>query len=183
MNRRFVFDTNCIIDLEEDRPSAAAVRSLIAAWRIGEIDLAVVAVSASENHRDGSTGRNYSAFEAKLQVAGLSGVHVLLPPAIWDVSFWDHALWTDQEMEGLAVRAYSALFPNSSKAPPADAAKNSKWRNQLCDAIVVWSCIYHDWRHLVTRDENFHRRASALGELGLREILYPDVAAGLIGFS
>jgi len=179
MRKRFVLDTNCIIDLEENRPNAVWLCKLVDAWRSGRIDLAVVAVSASENQTDGSGGRDYSAFEAKLDLAGLAGIHVLLPLLRWDVSLWDHALWPSDEMNELATRVHQTLFPASSEASPADAASIPKWRNKLCDAAIAWSCIYHDWRSLVTRDKNFHHRAAALRELGLAEICYPADAVGL----
>lgn len=178
MRRRFVLDTNCIIDLEEDRENARALRELIDAWKSGHIDLAVVAVSASENQKDGLAGRDFSAFEAKLARAGLTGVTMLLPLMMWDVSFWDHALWTNPEMEALANRLRDALFPNAGEYPPSDVASNSKWRNQLCDAVVAWSCIYHAWPCLVTSDGNFHKHAASLRKLGLSEVVYPIDAAG-----
>lgn len=51
---RFTLDTNCIIDLEENRPSAEYVRVIVEAWKNGRIALAVVAVSASENQKFGT---------------------------------------------------------------------------------------------------------------------------------
>ena len=85
MTRKFTLDTNCIIDLEENRANAEHVRSLVNAWKNGQIELAVVAVSASENQKGGTASRDFTAFEAKLDDVGLAGVHHLLPLAKWDV--------------------------------------------------------------------------------------------------
>jgi len=141
MTLKLALDTNCIIDLEENRPDAPHIRTLIGAWKDGRAELAVVAVTASENQLGGIAGRNYSAFEARLSNVGLSGVSHLLPLAIWEVFYWDHALWSSDEMEKLASRIRSILFPGISIAPPATIENNSVWRNKICDVLIAWSCI------------------------------------------
>lgn len=44
-------DTNCIIDVAEERPSAVHVRGFLEAARTGTINLALVASSASERQQ------------------------------------------------------------------------------------------------------------------------------------
>jgi hypothetical protein len=44
---KFTLDTNCIIDLEENRPDAEHVRKIVQAWRSGRIELAVVPVGVA----------------------------------------------------------------------------------------------------------------------------------------
>lgn len=170
---KFTLDTNCIIDLEENRPNAEYVRHLINAWENGRIELAVVAVSASENQMDGFPSRSFTTFEAKLSTVGLAGVHHLLPMAYWDVFYWDHALWVDDETEKLESKIWAALFPKITATPPENHEENSQWRNQLCDVQVAWSCIHHKWGVLVTSDKNFHVRKCELVELGLQDLVFP----------
>ena len=177
MTRRVALDTNCLIDLEENRPDACHIRALIAAWKKSQIELAVVAVSASENQPSGTASQDFCAFEAKLDAVGLTGVHHLLPLAIWDVFYWDHALWSSSEMESLEQEIRGILFPGIATAPPTNVNENSVWRNHMCDVMVSWSCIHHDWQSLVTRDTNFHDHKSELAALGLYEVLYPTDAA------
>lgn len=179
MTPQFTLDTNCIIDLEENRTDAHHIRTLIAAWEDGRVLLAVVAVSASENQLGGNASRDFGAFEAKLNNVGLTGVHHLLPLAIWDVFYWDHTLWSSDEMERLESQIRSILFPGIPTAPPTNIDENSVWRNQMCDVLVAWSCIHHEWEYLVTRDKNFHDHKHELARLGLRRILYPADAAQL----
>jgi len=174
--KKLVLDTNCIIDLEDNRPDAGALRTLIAAWRGQQLDLAVVAVSASENQPSGVTSRSYSDFERKLDRVGLAGAYELMPFAIWDVCFWDHALWSSDDMAALEARVRAVLFPGVVMVPPTDVQANSKWRNQMCDVLVAWSCIHHNWPCLVTRDKNFHKHRAELLALGLVDIVYPAEA-------
>jgi len=70
---RITFDTNCIIDLEEQRPDYKYLTQIIDAWRNGEIELAVVAISASENQRQGRINKTYQHFLEKLAAVGLTG--------------------------------------------------------------------------------------------------------------
>jgi hypothetical protein len=177
MAAKLVLDTNCLIDLEENRPDAQHLRTLIWAWKDGRVELAVVAVSASENQPGGIAARNYDAFEAKLNNIGLSGVRQLLPLAIWDIFYWDHALFSSDEMERLVSRIRALLFPGIVIGPPANIEENSVWRNKMCDVLVAWSCIHHEWAGLVTRDKNFHDHKHELAKLGLHYILYPADAA------
>lgn len=48
MIKKYTLDTNCIIDLEESRPDAPHLKKMIVDHNKGKIDLAVVAISASE---------------------------------------------------------------------------------------------------------------------------------------
>jgi hypothetical protein len=179
MPAKLVLDTNCLIDLERNAQDAQHIRTLIGAWKDGRIELAVVAVSASENQRGGTASKTYNAFEAKLSSIGLSGVRQLLPLAIWDIFYWDHALWSTDEMEKLLSQIRSILFPGIPIAPPANVEENSVCRNHMCDVMVAWSCIHHEWTCLVTRDKNFHRHKRALASLGLHDVRHPADAADL----
>ncbi|RJG08654.1 hypothetical protein D3879_22430 [Pseudomonas cavernicola] len=176
---KFTLDTNCIIDLEENRSNAEHVRKLVDAWKNGRIELAVVAVSASENQQGGTANRHFSAFEKKLERAGLTGVQYLLPLAKWDVFYWDHVLSADDEMEKLESEIRNILFPNIQATPPESIEENSVWRNQLCDVLVAWSHAFHKWDYLVTSDENFHKHKDELKKAGINEVLYPKDAAHL----
>ena len=177
MTRKLALDTNCLIDLEENRPDAHHVRTLIGAWKKGQVELAVVAVSASENQPRGIPSRDFGVFEAKLNNLGLAGIHHLLPLAIWDVFYWDHALWSSAEMEAMESKIRGILFPGIPMAPPTNIDEYSVWRNRMCDVQVAWSCIHHQWECLVTRDKNFLDHHVELAAFGLREVLCPADAA------
>ncbi|MHC4680082.1 MAG: hypothetical protein ACYTEK_15445 [Planctomycetota bacterium] len=176
---KFTLDTNCIIDLEENRPNAEHVRKLVQAWKAGQIELAVVAVSASENQKSGTASRDFATFEEKLENVGLSGVQRLLPLAKWDVFYWNHARWSDDEMERLESKIRGILFPNIQSKPPENIEANSTWRNQLCDVLVAWSHAFYKWDYLVTGDENFHDHKNELKKVGVNEVVYPKKAARL----
>lgn len=177
--KKFTLDTNCIIDLEENRPNAEHIRKLVQAWKTGRIELAVVAVSASENQKSGTAGRDFATFEEKLNNVGLTGVQHLLPLAKWNVFYWDHALWCDDEMEELESKIRGILFPNIQAKPPENIDTNSTWRNQLCDVLVAWSHAFHKWDYLVTDDGDFHDHKDELKKVGVKEVLYPKDAAQL----
>lgn len=179
VTNKFTLDTNCIIDLEDNRSNAEHVREIVQAWKNGQIELAVVAISASENQKNGNINRNFADFEEKLNNVGLNGVHHLLPLMIWDVFYWDHALWADNDMSKLVSEIRGILFPNISFEPPKEINQNSKWRNHLCDVLVAWSHVFHKWDYLVTSDSNFHKHKDELKKVGINEVLYPEDAARL----
>ena len=123
---RMTLDTNCIIDLEEQRPDSKYLVEIIDAWRNGKVNLAVVAVSASENQPGGQVNETYKQFQEKLASVGLAGVTELLPLAYWDVFYWDHALWSSEET-GSSKMTPPVPFPilTSARNEPTATARCS----------------------------------------------------------
>lgn len=177
---KFTLDTNCIIDLEQGRPNAVYTKELMKGWRDNRIDIAIVAVSASENQRSGEAIPNYSEFSKTLESVGLSSVTELHPIAIWDVFYWDHCIWSSKTLESEATAIRKILFPNSNQQPPTDPRENSKWRNNLCDVLVAWSHMHYKRDYLVTSDGNFHRKKEQLKAVGVEEIVAPEDAVKTI---
>jgi len=68
----FTLDTNCLIDLEENREDSKYLVDMIDHWKKGKINISVVAVSASENQKAGESNKNYAEFESKLGNIGLA---------------------------------------------------------------------------------------------------------------
>jgi len=178
---KFTLDTNGVIDLEENRPNATFIRLLISAWQSKIIQLAVVAISASEKQPSGGYNSKFCEFEKKLAEVGLAGVECLLPMAYWDVAFWGHALWSAESMVALERKIHDVLFPNMDfDAPTEHDSTMQAWRNRKCDVQIAWAHIYHGYDVLVTSDQNFHRNADKLEALGLKKIASPEEAAHMI---
>jgi len=170
---RYTLDTNCIIDLEERRPSASSLKMMLGDHTAGKIHLAIVAISASENQPCGTSSNNYSVFEGKLKAIGLGHLDQLFPMFYWDVGFWDRFIWDgDPKLER---KIHEILFPGEPIAKPQDFGFSEKiWRNHKCDVQVAWSHIYYGRDVLVTRDNNFHNNADKLRSIGLNKIIRPD---------
>ncbi|WP_430009564.1 hypothetical protein [Methylophaga lonarensis] len=177
--KSFTLDSNCIIDLEEYRPAAAHLEELKRLCHSGVIELAVVSVSASENQPTGQALRDYAEFEAKLERAGLTSARELYPIGIWDLGYWDHMLWSGEELERQVYGIKDILFPSVQHEPPTEPAANSKWRNQMCDVLVAWAHGFHKTDYLITRDKNFHKKATDLVQYGIRNIVTPEEALKL----
>ena len=91
----------------------------------------------------------------------------------WDVTFWDHALWVDDEMKELELKVHRTLAPNFDMEDKSD---ERKWRNIKCDVQVVWTALWHKADTLVTSDKPILAKARRLGVLGLR-VLSPAAFA------
>jgi hypothetical protein len=176
--KKFTLDTNCIIDLEENRPNSQYIRQILQAWQAGEIELAVVAISASEKQRGGIYAKTYDDFRKKLAAVGLAGVTELLPKAYWNVSYWNRALWTDKE-EKLEGQIWGLLFPGVILKPPTMEEDVPRWRNKLCDVMVAWSHAYHGCEVLITSDKNFHSKRDGLANLGVN-VMSPQDTVELV---
>ena len=187
--KQVTIDTNCLIDLEEKRSAANAVRALHKMHQQGAIRLRVVAVSASERRPDGEYAKNFNEFQAKLASIGFDDVEILKPILYWGISFWGYAVWSGPGLIELEKRVHTVLFPQiefgfaeycSARGVEAElaSAECAKWRNAKCDVLIMWAHIHYGGDVFVSRDSNFFKSSKkpALEKLGANAILMPSVA-------
>lgn len=184
----FTLDTNCIIDVEQGRPSAGYIRALADAHRAGQADVAVATMSASEKQKDGTYIRHYDSFVALLRRLELDHLGEVYPMLYSDVSFLDRCLWATSEGEALERQIHDVLFPSLPfsygdycAACGLDAKADvgtvgMKWVNAKCDVQTLWSHINAGRNVFVTSDGNFHTpgRKPALIALGAGHISTPE---------
>jgi len=160
---RFTLDTNCIIDVEDGRPSRPHVQQLVAVCRERGFPVGVSAIGASERKRNGGYAKTFSEFQEKLKAVGLDSLELLLPPAYADVSYCDYCVCGD-ENDPLERQIHAVLFPGipflwsdcaSSQRGPDDVLFR-KWKNAKCDVLALWCHITHRGDVFVTSDLNFH---------------------------
>lgn len=163
---KYTLDTNCIIDLEEKREGYQYLQEMMSDFKKGNLDLSIVAISASENQKGGLPSRTFEDFEKKIVAAGLDGVNILIPMGYWDVCYWDRFMWGgDPELE---KKIHNILFPGTPiENPEKFSYSERKWRNNKCDVQVAWSHIYYKQNILVTRDGNFHKNKRSLAGIGV----------------
>ena len=180
------FDTNCIIALEKGERTARDLRRIVDSATKQRLNLRVVAISASEQPR-AETEAGILEFEAKLARAGLAGVEILAPLAIWNVTYWDHCIWGSEEFSEEQRRIHEILFPTTPfgygdycrkhNLDPEAARAERKWLNRTIDTVLLWTHIHNGGGLLVTSDGNFHGKKEWLAPLGAGEILTPEEAA------
>lgn len=185
---RFTLDTNCLIDVEENRPDAPFIRELVS-YHQKSINVAVSAIGASERKRNGGYAESFSEFQQKLKVIGFDNIELLLPIAYMDISFWDYGVFAD-ETDTLEQEIHNVLFPNIefSWVNYANARNlvvdqlDKKWRNAKCDVLTLWCHIKHGGGVFVTNDHNFHAitKQKQLKLLGAGLIAYPKDSLKLI---
>jgi hypothetical protein len=161
----FTLDTNCLIDMAEDRPAAVHIRALLAARAKGEADLALVASSASERQQGGTYLASIAVFEERRNALGFDGLPLLPSIGRSDVSFFGHSVWGSKEGSAREAAIYSVLFPNSpvewaeyATARGADVTDlispaGMRWRNQMLDAQALWAHDHAGRDVFVTSDQ------------------------------
>lgn len=180
------FDTNCIIDLEEDRPRARYVRRIVQSATEQGLELRVVAISASEKPPHGKEA-SIREFKAKLARAGLQGVEILKPPGIWDVTYWDYCIWGSKEFSAERRRIHEILFPTTPfgygdycrkfRVDPKERKVDERWLNCTIDSVILWTHNHNGGGVFVTSDGNFFDHKERLARLVSGEILKPEEAA------
>ena len=192
MKLSLTLDTNCIIAVDEQREESSAVIALAEAHRSGTANVALVAISASERQREGKTIETFSKFQARLATLGLGHLELLEPMTYWDLTFWDHGLWCNDEMETLERSIHEVLFPNihflwtdycaELGLNPKTALLASRWKNAKCDVQAFWSHAFRKRDVFVTSDKNFHAESkkSRLLSIAGGRIEHPTDAAALV---
>ncbi|MBU6482635.1 MAG: hypothetical protein KGS09_19100 [Nitrospirae bacterium] len=187
---RFTLDTNCLIDVEEERPNASFIRDLVALHGKNGITVAISSIGASERQRAGGYAQNFSEFQAKLKTIGFEGLEHLPPLAYWNICFFDHCVMSG-ENNTLEQDIHNVLFPNiefmwvdyaKARGLAVDSI-DKNWRNAKCDVLALWCHIKHDRDVFVTSDLNFHATAKRdkLKALGVGAVAYPKDALRLSG--
>ena len=166
---RYTLDTNCLIDIEDDRPAAIHIKRILRAAKDGSVDVAMVASSASERQKDNTFLTNFQHFEQRRKSLGFGHLPLLYPLLRWDIGFWENALWSSDTAAARENLIYQILFPNSPIEWPDYAAQKAvqsddvnsrayrRWRNQILDAQAYWAHDFNDRDVFVTSDRRFRK--------------------------
>jgi hypothetical protein len=160
---------------------------LIDRSRLGQVELAVAAISASEKTLTGGYSTNFHEFEERIKHVGLGTASILEPLGIYGVTYYGHSLYSDDSAVKLLQEIHIILFPGipfdhdayrvSRNLPLGDL--DPRWRNALCDDLALWCHIYYGRDIFPTSDANFYKQSKKplLVVLGAKEILRPEELA------
>jgi len=185
-------DNNCIIDLEQNRSAAPYIKKLIQMHSNKEINLRVVAISASERKPDGTYVSHLDEFKERIAAVGLTGIEILATIAYTGIAFTGYCLTSGNSLEELERKIQGILFPTieleygdfcrKRSLDPDDRKIWRKWVNAKCDVLALWSHIWYNGDIFVTRDQNFHKETKKLQliALGAGKILRPAETVELL---
>ncbi|MBH1974526.1 MAG: hypothetical protein I8H94_05555 [Rhodobacteraceae bacterium] len=200
---KLTLDMNCVIDVEVGRPQADAVKFLVELHRRGSIEVALLAVSASENMKSPgkATGRvfpsSFSVFRKKVELIGWSDLPIVPVPMIVGLTYIGpntYFVAKDGPIKSDIDALWAVIAPKVSREPRDyliagqildDANIQSeglaKWRNAWCDVYSAYCHINAGRDVFVTSNtRDFQDNASALLELGLHVIATPAKAVELV---
>ena len=178
-------DNNCIIDLEQNRAAAPYIKKLVQMHSDQEINLRVVAISASEQKPDRTYVSHINEFKERIAAVGLANVEILATIAYLDIAFLGYSLLSGGTLEELERKIQRILFPTieleygdfckKRGLKPDNRKAWRKWVNAKCDVLALWSHIWYSGDIFVTRDQNFHKETKKLQliALGAGKILKP----------
>lgn len=182
---RVTFDTNILIDLEENRTGYDNIKKIIELHDQKQLKICIPAISASEKILDQKKIPNYTLFQNFLSKLYIYEYEELMPIMYCDISFWNHALWADDEMSELDHKIHKILFPKiepehkdyckARSLELGDDKVDPKWRNAKIDVQMLWSHLFHCADIFITRDKNFKRNHDKLiDEIGPMKIMDPS---------
>lgn len=194
---KLTLDWNCVIEVEEGQPQADAVRALIVAHHSGQIEVALLAASATENTQSRMLPGNASIFLERVARLGWGDLPLVPMPMIWGLSYWDHAYYAKdaKEFERKFDAIWAVMAPRFARDPQAhltlgqtlddatiQSAALSRWRNTWCDVMSAYTHIHENRDVFVTNNtRDFQGHAEALAPLGMAQIATPDQAVKLLG--
>lgn len=193
---KLTLDWNCAIAVEEERPKhAECVRQLIRLHRSGEIEVALLAASASENTKDKVLAPSSGIFGDRINALGWNDLPLVKVPMVIGLTYIGAHLIADANAFKRDTDAiWSALFPSVPSDPRLHLAEGEpltdatiqgvgmwKWRNKWCDVISAYSHIYARRDMFVTTNTaDFQKHARQLAELGMTAIATPEEALQFI---
>lgn len=172
---KLTLDHNVVIDFANGSLRVDRVRAALADT---SHQCFVVEIGASEMRQRGIRPDRYDLFEQLLQQGGIDSLPRLAPMKIWDVTFWDHELWCDNEMAERAKQIEDVLFGASlgiDRPTDLDIPSSAAWLNRTCDVQAMWCHLHYHNDIFVTSDENFHKttKLPRLLALGAKRIARP----------
>lgn len=178
-------DTNCIIDLEGNRPVAPYLRMLIDLHE-DQIILRVVAIGVSERKTNGRYASDLAEFRERITAVGLSGVEILKPICYVGITFDDWCVVAGDRMVELERKIQKLLFPNIEFSYDDFSRKHGldpsnaywRWVNAKCDVLSLWSHIWYGGGIFVTMNNELYNwtKKVALIALGAGDIERPEEA-------
>ncbi|WP_296435564.1 MULTISPECIES: hypothetical protein [unclassified Rhizobium] len=188
----FTLDTNCLIDVAHDRPSAVHVRTLADAHASSKADVAIVAMSASERQPDHKYLSNYREFADWVASLGLSHLRTLLPLAFADVTFFDACVMGGPELIKRDREIGLAMFPaievdwvrfaNARGIDIEDVSSQPgrRWRNALCDRQMFWAHDHNQRDIFVTSNVKDFLRLNKHPAFPSARVVTPDEAVRIM---
>lgn len=173
MKTSVTFDTNVMIDLEESRSHSEAAGELVEAHVQGLIEVAFVAVSASERQPGDHYLETFEVFENRLAKLGLSHLPLIYGLAYFDLCYFDRALYAGEKCLQLERKIHERLFPRVSykwadyagemqiESDERDSKYYKKWRNAWCDRQMIWAHLNAKRSIFISSDANFKSLSAA----------------------
>lgn len=185
-----------MIAVENQEPQATFVIDLVNAHRQNEIEVALLAASASENDKSKLFPGNAAFFKERVKKLGWDDLPIVPMPGIFGLSYIDFCFFVgDNEAFERDVDAlWQVIAPNVPQKPSDHLADGqqlndetiqsyelSKWRNTWCDVISAYSHIHAGRDIYVTNNtSDFQRKARSLANLGMEQIATPANVRNLI---
>jgi hypothetical protein len=153
---KVTLDHNCIIDLAKGTATGRLIRAVV---DNSKHQCFIVDIGASEARELGVKPDRYDLFEELLSQAGVQLLPRLSPLMVWDITFWDKALWADDKSESEVNAIGEILFAKSwtlsNGADSFDSLAGKKWLNKVCDVQTMWCHLHYNNDMFLTSDQNF----------------------------
>ena len=193
---KLTLDWNCVIEVEEGRSQASCVTDLVNAHRNGELEVALLAASASENTKSKLFPGNSGVFKRRVAQLGWDDLPLVPMPGIYGLSYWDFCFYVgDGEDFKRDMDALWQIIAPKMQSNPSDHLADvqtlddnwiqsealSKWRNAWCDVVSAYSHIHAGRDIFVTNNtRDFQKNADALALQGMENISTPAETRSLM---
>lgn len=171
---RITLDNTCLISLKNKEAGHNVICKLIDLHPT-RIIACIPAIAASENLTGAKIRSDFSQFMQSLQDIGCERCELLNPIGYWDITYWDHAIYADEDMVSFERKIHNILFPHIH-FDYSSVTNHSKWINAKCDVQAMWCHIHYCNDIFVTNDNNYRKptKKPRLVALGAKEIMTPS---------
>ncbi len=106
----------------------------------------------------------------------MRGINQLNSLLVYGLGYWGKYIWGGEEEDRLKNKIQNILFPELTYISKEEDPKTyRKWRNRMCDVLMMWTHIYYKRDIFITNDKHFLRKPkrTKLIEIGANSILTP----------
>jgi hypothetical protein len=108
---RITLDTNCLVDLELKEGAYIDLQKIISAYNLGNIEVSVPGIGASERLKGGSFASSFTVFQERLRRLSHKELNILKPLLYLGISYLNWSILAGENTVDLERNIHNVLFP------------------------------------------------------------------------
>lgn len=152
---KVTFDTNILIEVEENRENKLEVLKIIEMKEKNKVNVGIVAVCAIEKKIKGQFINNLNEFIIWLEENNFGNLEIIKTIGRYGLAFWDYCYYGGGKLSDIEKKIYNIIFRKSKIDYLNNNINNKKWRKNIIDTMIFLGHIFNNRDIFITLDNHF----------------------------